>query len=246
MAAFISATTGPDIDAGSLIDVLDTLVNDQSSASRLIEVDEIVEGQTTQSTPASDGTNYMAVADIQKLCITIDNGAQAIFDFSDGFRDITDTTQYTTDDQDNQVPPDNTDPDPYVIIPAESGGLATGNALVQQGLLWKIINFSSGGVLFIVGGYQQPIGSVSAPVYVLNETGRVVLTLPDEFITLPASAYVDNKGNVALIPATPTSGGSGTIYYTKTGLFGYSLNGLFPLTFTNGDTLAVVSGVGWF
>ena len=104
VAAFVSLTTGPDIDAGSLIEVLDTLVNEQSAASRLIEVDEILPNQTTQPPPQSDGTNYVAIADIQKLCITVDNGEQVIFDFSDGFRDITDTTQYTTDTTGSSAP----------------------------------------------------------------------------------------------------------------------------------------------
>ena len=143
VSAFIEATTGPDLGAGDIVDDTDnTLVSDQGNATRLIEVDEVLPDNASQPPPQSDGTNYMAVADMQQVCVTI-NGSQSVFNFSDGNRDITDTTQYTTDSSGNPAPPDNSDPDPYVVIPEDSSGLSTGNALVQQGPLWKIVNFSS-------------------------------------------------------------------------------------------------------
>ncbi len=238
--AFISATTGPDIDAGSLIDVLDTLVNDQSSASRLIEVDEIVEGQTAQSTPASDGANYMAVADIQKVCITIDNGGQAIFDFSDAFRDITDTTQYTTDSQGNLIPPDNTDPDPYIVIPSSSGGLSTGNALIQQGPLWKIVGFSSVSGFFVVAGYQQPTdSSIGVPAWVLDSNGKIKTTYGSYYIPYQDGAAVDNGGNPILTPpVNPTD-------RWLNGKISFS-NEQFAIAFDNSGNVAMGDGSSGF
>lgn len=232
--AFIEATTGPDISVDSIVSD-GTVVSDQNAASRLIEVDEILPGQTNAVPPQSNGTNYMAVADPQGICLTI-NG-QAIFDFRNSNRDITDTTQYTTDASGNSVPPDNTDPDPYLVIPSDSSGLSTGNALVQQGLLWKIINYnSSPGDLFIVGGYQQTtfaLGQrIAAPIFILDKKGEIFLSLPSELFLLGASAYVDNEGNSSVITL------SGQNYYTKRGALVFS-TGTFPITFTNGGKIVV-------
>jgi hypothetical protein len=195
VGAFIEATIGPDISAGTIASD-GTLVSDESSASRLLEVDEILPGQTSIPPPQSDGTNYMAIGDLQAVCLTI-NGGQQIFNFSDDARDITDTTQYTTDSEGNPVPPDNTDPDPYVVIPSSSSGIATGNALVQQGLLWKIINFSSGTRSYIVGGnsFDGAGNTASAPVYLVKEDGTFktlgIAELDD------GTSFLDGQGGYA-------------------------------------------------
>ena len=246
VAAFVSLTTGPDIDAGSLIDVLDTLVNEQSAASRLIEVDEILPNQTIQPPPQSDGTNYVAIADIQKLCITVDNGEQVIFDFSDGFRDITDTTQYTTDTTGNQVPPDNTDPDPYIVIPSDSSGLSTGNSLVQQGPLWKIINFSSGGSQFIAGGnsFDGMGDPAAAPVFLLKEDGSHKTIATTELdLSLPfldgSGGYAWEDANLFLYVRYNSSGA--LVFTAPNGAVGLSLDksGNFYLSSFDGATALI-------
>jgi hypothetical protein len=125
---FLAQINGGDL--GDLISPEEKITETQSGATRIANVNEI----------SNSSGQFMAVEEFEKICFTGPNGQQAKYDLSDQWEIIVDTTQY--DDQGN--PPPNTDRDPYIIFPSGTSGPFTGNVLVSQGPLWRVINASGG------------------------------------------------------------------------------------------------------
>lgn len=103
-----------------------------------------------QSKVTPDDTQYIGVLTTDAWSIITVNGEQVILDVST--YDVEDTTQYTTDSNGNNVPPDNTDPNTYVKFPDAStgpwikigdGSNPMGPIGAAQGPLWRIVNADS-------------------------------------------------------------------------------------------------------
>jgi hypothetical protein len=158
---FILSTTGGTINVDSLVPVEEAFTPSQNSAGRLVIVNQINQNSqpdpTTQSSAPSSGVSYLAIEDIQNLGflgtqlpqqdstapdnVTLSAIGTSLYDVTTADRVVMDTTQYNPDGS----PPANNDPDPYVYFP-NGANFFTGNAVISQGPLWKIINAS--GVLW--------------------------------------------------------------------------------------------------
>jgi hypothetical protein len=148
---FVQTTSGPDL--GTPVSPEETFQFSSDGASRWANINELgnnVSQSVTYPLPISpspgalgSGAPFMAIEDFQKISFTGPNGQGWKYDLSDSSQQINDTTSYLTDpNTGNLYPPQNTDPDPYVIFPVGSGGPFTGNTVVSQGPLWRVINAS--------------------------------------------------------------------------------------------------------
>jgi hypothetical protein len=157
-SVFVTDVSGANIDQSSFVSAEEALGQGKNQSSRLAKVDEVdmnvikypIDNNSVSSDPNTTTSNFISVEDLQKICFTGYSGYQDIFDIEKHFQDIVDTTQYDTDANGNSVPPDNKDPNIYVAFAKDASGITTGNALISQGPLWKIINFSDNPWLFFL------------------------------------------------------------------------------------------------
>lgn len=97
--------------------------------------------------PANEQSDFLAVLTTDAISLVSPNGERNILNL-DAY-DVIDRTQYTQDDNGKNVPPDNTDPNPYVKFPDDSnspwvqigdGSNPMGPIGCAMGPLWRIVN----------------------------------------------------------------------------------------------------------
>jgi hypothetical protein len=172
---YLMQITGADLDQSQFESADETIVQDKSSASRLANVYEV-----------GGPGDFVAVEEFQEISFKFTNGQEAKDNHLDQWQNINDTTQYTTDpDTGAQVPPDNSDPDPYIVFPSDSAGNNTQNQLVSQGPLWQIVKKSNvqwGPWLVIYAWYwttiPSPGGQSSVNPLVISNFNLMAPNLP--------------------------------------------------------------------
>ena len=122
--------------------------------TRVVRCDQIVKDAVPGASGAS-GAPYLITERVEALAFEGVNGEENLLLEPHGDDTEIDTTKYTTDDQGNKTPPDNTDPNVYVSWPDNTarGGQSAGpwlgkGAPVKQGPLWWIVNANGGLELF--------------------------------------------------------------------------------------------------
>jgi hypothetical protein len=130
------------------------------STTRALHVAKISETGAGKSTNTdyppvdSDTTDrYALVKRIDAIVFRGPNGFETAAVFPDQGADALDVTQYTVDDNGDQVPPDNTDPNVYVRWPKDTAGPWLGKQPIGQGPLW-FIKALSGNAAILVLSFQ--------------------------------------------------------------------------------------------
>jgi len=171
-------------------------VGANSFTTRALHVVKVVDKETP------DPTKFVLVERTDQIAFEGPNGNEFLLtapNDDDAF--IDDTTVYGSDAHGNPVPPDNTDPNPYIVFPKGSKGPYLGKGVaVNQGLLWWIKNIGAvSSVWYFYFPEQQPfnwqefgpeVDDVDQPaIWRLGPWAGTVTIPPDNLVPDPIASF---------------------------------------------------------